>query len=167
MSSLNHRLESQLKSVGQDPTLRPALAQVIKVKQTPGVTSVRVYEAALDAARDTFAVSTPHPDLVRERALLIASAAAAETSVSLADLPAGADKSRHCFLSAYMSLKLARIADGVLPRALAERVGVWGSMGIGLLKELYDMVFATGFSRADLVADLAGARLPFQAPRLG
>jgi uncharacterized protein YfiM (DUF2279 family) len=64
-------------------------------------------------------------------------------------------------LSGWLSLKIARAADVLLPRVLAEKVGMAGSFALGFLKEVYDMAFATGFSPEDLAADWAGARLPF------
>lgn len=163
MSRINDRIQSQLRAVRQDARLVPAIDAVKVAKQKPGATVTDVYAAALTASRDTYvkAGQSVSADAVRERALLLASVAAADSSASLADLPAGADKTRHAFLSGWLSLKIARAADVLLPRVIAEKVGMVGSFGLGLLKEVYDMAFATGFSREDLVADWAGARLPF------
>lgn len=162
MSRINDRIQNQLRAVRQDARLVPAVEAVGSAKQKPGATVRDVYQVALQASRDTYVKEgrTVSADAVRERALLLA-AAAADSQASLADLPAGADKIRHVFLSGWLSLRIARAADVLLPRVLAEKVGMVGSFGLGLLKEVYDMAFATGFSREDLVADWAGARLPF------
>ncbi|MEB3285374.1 MAG: hypothetical protein VKN33_08820 [Candidatus Sericytochromatia bacterium] len=160
---MNDQIQNQLRRVRQDARLVPALAAVKEAKQVPGATSKEVYAAAIRASRDSFIREGARAldDEVRERALLLASVAAVDSQVSLADLPHGADKTRHAFLSGWLSLKIARAADVVLPRWVAEKVGIVGSFALGFLKEVYDMVFATGFSRADLVADWSGARLPF------
>ncbi|MEB3329087.1 MAG: hypothetical protein VKQ33_07635 [Candidatus Sericytochromatia bacterium] len=163
MSWINDRLESRLRAVRQDERLRPAIDAVKAAAGRSGVTGEALLDVALSATRDSYRRTAP--DQLRERALLAAAAASAEQGISLAGLPEGADKTRHFFLSGWMALQLARAADVLLPRALAERVGVAGSVAVGFLKEVYDAWFATGFSREDLQADVAGARAPFAMGR--
>ncbi|MEB3222733.1 MAG: hypothetical protein VKS61_11705 [Candidatus Sericytochromatia bacterium] len=168
MSWINDRLESRLRAVRQDERLRPAIDAVKAAGARPGVTGEALLDVALVAARDSYArsVHAPTADQIRERALLAAAAASAEQGISLAGLPAGTDKARHFFLSGWLALQLARAADTLLPRRLAEPVGVAGSVAIGFLKEVYDAFFATGFSREDLQADTAGARAALAMGRL-
>jgi uncharacterized protein YfiM (DUF2279 family) len=167
VSWINDRLESRLRAVRQDERMRPAIDAVKGAAGQPGVTGEALLDVSLNATRDSYARSPhgPAPDQLRERALLAAAAASAEAGISLESLPTGADKTRHYFLSGWMSLQLARAADVLLPRRLAEHLGVGGSVAVGLLKEVYDACFGTGFSREDLQADVAGARAPFAMGR--
>jgi uncharacterized protein YfiM (DUF2279 family) len=168
VSWINDRLESRLRAVRQDVLMRPAIDAVKAAAGRPGVTGQALLDVSLAATRDSYerSIYGPAPDQLRERALLAAAAASAETGISLEGLPTGADKTRHYFLSGWISLQLARAADVLLPRGLAEHLGVGGSVAMGLLKEVHDVFFGTGFSREDLQADLAGARAPFAMGRM-
>ncbi len=162
MSWLNETIESRLRTLRQDPRMAPVIDQV-KAASQAGVTSDELLAKAAVAARDSFVREgrAPHADEIRERAFLAAAAAATEQRTSLADLPAGNDKTQHFFVSGWLSLQAARVADVILPRSLAQRVGYGVSMAVGYLKEVYDQFRGSGYNTEDLKADRAGARSPF------
>lgn len=162
MSWLNDRIENRLRTLRQDPRMAVVIDQV-KANAKPGVTSDELLAQAAIAARDSFAREgrAPHADEVRERAFLAAAVATTEQPTTLADLPAGNDKTQHFFMSGWLSLQIARVADVVLPRSLAQQVGYGLSMALGYAKEVYDQFVGSGYNTEDLKADRAGARSPF------
>lgn len=163
MSSINRYIERRFEGVRQDAHYRPIIDQV-KASARPGATSDQVLEAAVCATKDQFKregkMASDH--LVREQAFLAAAAASMEQSMTLSDLPEGDDKTKHFMTSGFLSLTVSKWADKLLPRGLAEKIGVGVSFGIGWAKEVYDHFFATGYNRDDLKADMAGAKRPFE-----
>lgn len=162
MSWLNDRIESRLRTLRQDPRLAPVIDQV-KRQATAGTSSEALLATAAVAARDSFVREgrTPHADEIRERAFLAAAGASTEKQIQLADLPKGDDKTRHFFVSGFISLQVARFCDVVLPRSWANGLGYAASMAVGYLKEVADHFTGSGYNREDLVADRAGAASPF------
>ena len=163
MSRINTMIENQLKTVRQDARFRPAIDQV-KAANRKGVTSNELLDVAVKATVDEYKASgrKVKADEIRERAFLAAAAASTETSIQLADLPQGDDKTKHFFVSGVLSMKAADLADKLLPRSWAEKLGAGASIALGWVKEVYDAAFATGYNRDDLKADVAGAKRPFQ-----
>jgi uncharacterized protein YfiM (DUF2279 family) len=163
MSGINNAIENKLKTVRQDARFRPVIDQV-KAANHQGVTSDELLKVAVKATVDEYKSSgrTINQNEVRERAFLAAAAASSETSIQLADLPEGDDKTKHFFVSGLISLKATDIADKLLPRSWAEKLGTGFSIFMGWGKEVYDKFFATGYNRDDLKADVAGAKRPFQ-----
>ncbi len=163
MSWINDQIESRLRTVRQDVRLRPIIDQVKATGQKPGTSADALLAVAAVAARDSFVREGKRPtdDQIRARAFTAAAAAATEQPTVLAGIPQGQDKTQHFFVSGMISLKVAEVADKLLPRGLAEKVGIGVSISLGWLKEVYDQFFATGYSREDLQADVAGARKPF------
>lgn len=162
MSWINDQLESRLRTVRQDARMRPIIDQVKAAGQS-GKRSDDLLAVAAKAARDSYVKEGKRPsaDQVRERAFLAAAAAATEQPTTLTDIPKGDDKTQHFFVSGMISLKVAEVADKLLPRGLAEKLGVGVSVSLGWLKEVYDHFFATGYNTDDLKADVAGAKKPF------
>lgn len=163
MSGINNMIEGKLKTVRQDARFRPVIDQV-KAANHQGVTSDELLTVAVKATVDEYKASGRriNQDEIRSRAFLAAAAAAAETPMSLADLPQGDDKTKHFFVSGLISMKIAEAADKILPRGLSEKIGTGLSIALGWGKEVYDKFFATGYNREDLKADVAGAKRPFQ-----
>ncbi|MNS86539.1 lipoprotein [compost metagenome] len=163
MSGINNAIENRLKAVRQDARFRPAIDQV-KAANRQGVTSNELLDVAVKATVDEYKASGRRidADQVRQRAFLAAAAAAAETPIQLSDLPEGDDKTKHFFVSGLISIKVAEVADKLLPRGLAEKIGTGASIFMGWGKEVYDKFFATGYNRDDLKADVAGAKRPFE-----
>ena len=164
MSWINDQIESRLRAVRSDARLRPIIDQVKAAGQAPGRSADEVLATAARASRDSF-VREGKPATaaqVRERAFLAAAAASAEQPMVLGGIPQGTDKTQHFFVSGMISLKVAQVADTLLPRGLAETLGIGASIGLGWLKEVYDQFFATGYNREDLAADVAGAKKPFR-----
>lgn len=164
MSWINDQIESRLRTVRQDVRMRPIIDQVKRAGQAKGRSADELLAVAARAARDSFVREgqTPRPEQVRERAFLAAAAAGAEQPMVLTGIPQGTDKTQHFFVSGVISLKVAEVADRLLPRGLAEKLGIGASVGLGWLKEVYDQFFATGYNRDDLKADVAGAQQPFR-----
>lgn len=158
MSWLNEKIESRLRTLRQDPRMASVIDQV-KASAQPGVTSEQLLSKAAFAARDSY--KGAHADEIRERAFLAAAAAATEKPTALADLPKGDDKTQHFFMSGWLSLQAARVADVLLPRNWAQQVGFGFSMAVGYAKEIYDKYWGSGYNTEDLKADRAGARSPF------
>lgn len=163
MSGINTTIENKLKTVRQDARYRSAIDQV-KAASHKGVTSDELLTVAVKATVDEYKASGRriNNDEIRSRAFLAAAAAASETPIELSDLPAGSDKTKHFFVSGVISMKIAEVADKVLPRGISEKIGTGFSIALGWGKEVYDKFFATGFNRDDLKADVAGAKRPFQ-----
>lgn len=160
MSRINEMIESRLTSVRRDPAARPIIDKVKAEAAKSGATSESVLRAAVAIAKDTYKGASA--DDIREKAFLSAAAAAVEKPFTLKDLPEGEDKTKHFFVSGVLSLRIAEVADKVLPRGLSEKLGAWGSSFVGWGKEVYDGMFATGYNREDLKADFKGARTPFK-----
>lgn len=165
MSWINDQIETRLRTVRQDARMRPIIDQV-KATGRAGCSADDVLAVAARAAYDSFvrAGERPSVERLRERAFLAAAAASAEQGIVLCDIPPGADKTQHFFVSGMISLKVAEIADKVLPRRAAERLGIGASVLVGWFKELHDQLFASGYNREDLQADVAGAKKPFSLP---
>lgn len=161
MSRVNELIESRLKTVQRDPAARPIIERVQAEAAKPGATSATVLKAAVAIAQDSYRGKSA--DQIREKAFLAAAAAATEKPFTLGDLPEGEDKTKHFFVSGVLSLRIAEVADKVLPHGLAAKLGAWGSSAIGWGKEVYDALFATGYNKDDLKADFKGARAPFEA----
>lgn len=163
MSSINAKIENRLRAASEDARFRPVIDQV-KAANKAGVTSDELLEVAVAATVDEFKRSGRALDQhdVRQEAFLAAAAASTETPIELADLPQGQDKTKHFFVSGLISLKATELADKLLPRGWAETLGTGASIAIGWAKEVYDALFATGYSREDLQADVAGAKRPHQ-----
>lgn len=164
MSWINDQIESRLRTVRSDARMRPIIDQVKVAGQAPGRSADEVLAVAATAARDSFVregkpASAPE---VRERAFLAAAAAATEQPMVLGGIPKGHDKTQHFFVSGMISLKVAEIADKLLPRVVAEKLGVGASVTVGWAKEIYDHFFASGYNAEDLAADVAGAKKPFK-----
>ena len=162
MSMINRKLESRFEAVRKDAHYRPIIDQV-KAKAGTGASSDQLLKAAVCATRDQFKREgkTAGDHTLREQAFLAAAAASMEKPMTLSDLPEGEDKTKHFLTSGFLSLTIAKWADKVLPRGLAEKVGTAGSIALGWGKEVYDKFFATGYNREDLQADIAGAKRPF------
>jgi uncharacterized protein YfiM (DUF2279 family) len=162
MNWLNDRIDSHLRTLRQVPSMAPVIDQV-KAAARGSVTSDALLAKAAVAARDSFVSEgrAPRADEIRERAFLAAAAAATEQRTTLTDLPPGDDKTKHFFVSGWLSLQAARVADIVLPRSLAQQVGYGFSMAMGYAKEIYDHFLGSGYNTEDLKADRAGARSPF------
>lgn len=163
MSWINDQIESRLRTVRKDARMRPIIDQVNATGQAQGASSDELLAVAARAARDSFVREGKRPsnDQIRERAFLAAAAAATEKPRVLRDIPPGTDKTQHFFVSGMISLKVAEVADKILPRRWAEQLGIGASVTLGWLKEVYDQFAATGYSREDLKADVAGAQKPF------
>ncbi|MFP5501537.1 MAG: hypothetical protein ACLGIN_03540 [Candidatus Sericytochromatia bacterium] len=163
MSMINRKLESRIEAVRKDAHYRPIIDQV-KAKAGTEATTDQVLKAAVCATRDQFKREgkTASDHTLREQAFLAATVASVEQPMTLSDLPEGEDKTKHFLASGFLSLTIAKWADKLLPRGLAEKVGVGASIGLGWAKEVYDKFFATGFSREDLQADIKGAKRPFE-----
>lgn len=162
MSRINTMIENRLRAVREDARFRPIIDQV-KAAATGTPHSDALLAVALTASRDQFTREGKTPDAyeVRERAFISAAAASTEQRFTLSDLAPGADKTQHFFTSGMISLKVAEVTDKLLPRVVAEKLGVGASVTIGFFKEVYDQFFATGFNKGDLSADVAGAKRPF------
>lgn len=163
MSSINNFLEGRFNAIRKDAHYRPIIDQV-KQQARPGASTDQVLKAAVCATKDQFKREGKAADArtIREQAFLAAAAAAMEKPMTLSDLPEGEDKTKHFLTSGFLSLTVAKWADKLLPRGLAEKIGTGVSIGLGWVKEVYDQFFGTGYSKEDLKADVAGAKRPFQ-----
>lgn len=161
MSRIDKFIEQCFDGVRRDPRYRPIIDRAKQAAVQPGATSDQVLAAAVNAARDQF--QPQGADAVRMAALNAAMAARIEKPFGLADLPAGADKTEHFLVSALISLGATRAIDTVLPRSWAAWAGEQVSRGVGVLKEIVDLVTHADFSKQDIVADFKGAAI---APRL-
>ena len=169
MSGINNRIEQHLQAVRQDPLARPIIDRVKRAAASEQVSSGALLDVAVSATVDEFKRQGRPVDAnaVREQAYLAAAAASTEQSMELSDLPAGDDKTKHFFVSGLLSIKIANVADKLLPRSWSEKLGAAASFAIGFGKEVYDgfntwrTKTGTGFNREDLQADAAGAKRPF------
>jgi hypothetical protein len=160
---LDNLLENRLRKVRNDASYKPVLDE-LKAAQGKGLSSADYMNTAVQATRDEFKRQGKplKQSELRERAMLAATAAAAETPIQLADMPKGTDKTEHFCASGLISLKAANFFDKFLPSSWAEKLGYHVSVAVGYAKEINDKFFGTGFDRDDLKADKAGARSVFQ-----
>lgn len=163
MSRLNQMLESRLKAAANDPR-RAAAVQAAQRAAGAGGDSEAVLAAAETAMRDTFVKSGARPSerAIEEQAFLAAGLAMTRANVPLKDVPGTFDSPKHYFLSGFLSAKVANMADVILPRGLAEKIGFGASMAAGFFKEVLDMAVGSGFDKQDLEVDAMGARRPFE-----
>lgn len=163
MSSINNFLEGRFNAVRRDASYRPVIDKV-KAEAKNGASSHDVLNVAMSATVDQFKRQGKKLDAhaVREAAFLAAAAASIEQPFEMKDMPAGDDKTKHFLTSGFLSVTVAKWADKVLPRGLAEKIGIGASAGLGWAKEVYDKFFGTGYNKDDLKADFAGAKRPFE-----
>lgn len=156
MGALNGSLESRLRQVAADPRQKPVV-DVVRAVQHDGATSSEVLAVALKATRDSYVRSGRVLDsrAMRADAFLAAATASIEKPYQLEDAPGGVDKAMHFFVSGFMAAKIKEKL-AYLPAAWSDAIARTATLGIGFIKEITDIP-SSGFSRADLSADIAGA----------
>ncbi|MEB3299018.1 MAG: hypothetical protein VKO21_05980 [Candidatus Sericytochromatia bacterium] len=164
-SALNRFLDRKVSSLVRSPERAARVGRMV-ARQHSGVSLETLRHEALVEVRDGFRKSgrTADVEQVAYEAHLVLTAASLRKPWVSVELPRGADKTTHAFMSATLAAWLAEGLSRVpgLPSALARDAGRGMARAAGFFKELADLG-GSGFSLEDLRANDVGLKGVFSS----